>query len=192
MFTITKDAEKYVADLFNQQSGDELGLKIDIEKAGTPAATVNFNFCFPKDLAKSYQKFEYNGFNAYISETDFEHLEESSVALKDEGSGQKLTILAPNAKGEEPKSDSPLDEKIKYVIAAQVNPQLASHGGFVELVKITDEMDVILNFGGGCQGCSSVKVTLKQGVETQLKEIFPQIRAILDATDHSQTENAYM
>jgi Fe-S cluster biogenesis protein NfuA len=46
------------------------------------------------------------------------------------------------------------------------------------------------NFGGGCQGCSSVKVTLKNGVEAQLKSIYPEINNVLDVTDHSQKENA--
>ncbi len=192
MFNITDEAQHYVADLFAQQDEQDLGLKVDIEKAGTPAAAVTFNFCFAKDLGKTYSKFEYQGFNAFIDEANFDYLKDSKVALKDEGSGKKLTITAPNAKGEVPKDDAPLEEKIKYTIAAEVNPQLASHGGFVELIEITEAMDVVLNFGGGCQGCSSVKVTLKNGVETQLKGLFPQIRNVLDVTDHTQTENAYM
>ena len=192
MLNITDEAAVYVADLFAQQDEQDLGLKVDIEKAGTPAAAVTFNFCFSKDLGKTYQKFEYKGFHAFIDECNFDYLKDSEVALKEEGSTKKLTITAPNAKGEAPADDAPLDEKIKYTIAAEVNPQLASHGGFVELVEITDDMDVVLNFGGGCQGCSSVKVTLKNGVETQLKSIFPEIRHILDVTDHTQKENAYM
>jgi Fe/S biogenesis protein NfuA len=69
---------------------------------------------------------------------------------------------------------------------------LASHGGFVDLVEITPKKEVVLNFGGGCQGCSSVNLTLKDGVEKQLKDLYPEIVAILDATDHSNKENAYM
>ena len=192
MFNITDEAQDYVADLFAQQDEGDLGLKVDIEKAGTPAATVTFNFCFPKDLEGSYKKFEYKGFNSYIDESNFEYLEESEVSLKDDGSSKKLTITAPNAKGEEPGDDAPLAEKIKYVIAAEISPGLASHGGFVELVDITEDMNVILNFGGGCQGCSSVKLTLEQGVEAQLKAKFPEIKSVRDATDHTQTNNAYM
>ena len=192
MFDITDEALTYVAELFTQQGEEDLGLKVDIEKAGTPAAAVTFNFCYSKDLGKTYFKFEYEGFNAFIDESNFDYLKDSEVALKEEGSTKKLTITAPNAKGEAPKDDAPLAEKIKYTIAAEVNPQLASHGGFVELVEITDDMDVILNFGGGCQGCSSVKVTLKNGVESQLKAIYPQIKNILDVTDHTQKKNAYM
>ena len=192
MFTITDEAQVYVADLFAQQDEKDLGLRVDIEKAGTPAAAVTFNFCFPKELDKNYFEFGYEGFKAYIDEANFDFLKESEVALKDEGAGKKLTITAPNAKGKEPAEDAPLEEKIKYVIAAEISPGLASHGGFVELVEITKEMDVILNFGGGCQGCSSVKSTLEQGVERQLKARFPEIKSVKDMTDHSDTDNAYM
>lgn len=192
MFNITDEAEIYVADLFEQQGEEDLGLKVDIEKAGTPAASVTFNFCYSKDLGKNYQKFEYKGFMTFIDKTNFEYLKDSEVALKEEGATKKLTITAPNAKGQVPKEDAPLEQKIKYTIAAEVNPQLASHGGFVELVEITKDKNVILNFGGGCQGCSSVKITLKNGVEAQLKSIYPEINNVLDVTDHSQKENAYM
>jgi Fe/S biogenesis protein NfuA len=77
-------------------------------------------------------------------------------------------------------------------LAAEISPGLASHGGFVDLVEITEDKDVILNFGGGCQGCSSVKATLEQGVETQLRNLFPEIKSVRDVTDHTQKENAYM
>jgi Fe/S biogenesis protein NfuA len=192
MFEITDEAQVYVADLFAQQGEADLGLKVDIEKAGTPAAAVTFNFCYSKDLGKTYSEFEYKGFKAFIDEANFEYLKDSEVALKEEGSSKKLTITAPNAKGKAPEDGAPLEEKIKYTIAAEVNPQLASHGGFVDLVEITEDMNVILNFGGGCQGCSSVKVTLKNGVEAQLKSIYPEIKNILDVTDHTKKENAYM
>jgi Fe/S biogenesis protein NfuA len=192
MFNITDEAETYVADLFAQQDDQDLGLKVDIEKAGTPMATVTFNFCYPKDLDKNYEKFDFKGFSSYIDKNNFDYLEDSEVALKQDGSNKKLTITAPNAKGEAPKDDAPLEEKIIYTIVTEISPQLASHGGYVELVEITEEKDVILNFGGGCQGCSSVKLTLKNGVESQLKSIYPEIRAVLDVTDHSQKENAYM
>ncbi len=192
MFKIDTQAETYIADLFEQQEDKTLALKIDVTQAGTPMAAVGFNFCFPKDLASSYQKFEYQGFDAYIDEPNLPYLAESEVQLKQEGSQQKLTILAPNSKGEAPKDDAPLAERITYTLLADVSPQLAQHGGFVELVEITPDNSVVLNFGGGCQGCSSVKMTLKNGVEAQLRAKFPEIKAVLDVTDHTDTQNAYM
>jgi Fe/S biogenesis protein NfuA len=192
MFSNSDEAQVYVADLFAQQGEKELALKVDIEKAGTPVATVTFNFCYPKELDKTYQMFEYQGFNTYIDKSNFEYMKDSEVSLKDEGSSKKLTITAPNAKGEPPKEDAPLEDKIRYTIATEVSPQLASHGGYVELVEITKDKDVILNFGGGCQGCSSVKATLKNGVESQLKAKYPEIKSVQDVTDHTQKQNAYM
>lgn len=192
MFSITDEAEIYVSDLFEQQDEKNLGLKVDVEKAGTPLATVTFNFCFANELPSSYTEYPFSGFSAYIDDNNIEYLKDSKVALKEEGASKKLTIVAPNAKGEAPKGDAPLAEKILFTILTEINPNLASHGGFVDLVEITDNNEVVLNFGGGCQGCSSVKITLKNGVEAQLMDLYPEITAVHDVTDHSKKENAYM
>ena len=192
MFSITEEAEIYVADLFEKQDEKDLGLKVDVEKTGTPVATVTFNFCIKSDLPESYQEFPFVGFSAFIDESNNQYLSDSHVALKIDGTNKKLTITAPNAKGEAPKDDAPLEEKVLFTIVTEVNPSLASHGGFVDLVEITKKNEVVLNFGGGCQGCSSVNMTLKDGVEKQLKGLYPEISAVLDATDHSYKENAYM
>ena len=192
MFSITEEAEIYVADLFEQQDEKDLGLKVDVEKAGTPVATVTFNFCIKSDLPDTYNEFPFVGFSAFIDESNNQYLSDSHVALKIDGTNKKLTITAPNAKGEAPKDDAPLEEKVLFTIVTEVNPSLASHGGFVDLVEITKKNEVVLNFGGGCQGCSSVNMTLKDGVEKQLKGLYPEISAVLDATDHSYKENAYM
>ena len=192
MFSITEEAEIYVADLFEQQDEKDLGLKVDVEKPGTPVATVTFNFCIKSDLPETYQEFPFVGFSAFIDESNNQYLSDSHVALKIDGTNKKLTITAPNAKGEAPKDDAPLEEKVLFTIVTEVNPSLASLGGFVDLVEITKKNEVGLNFGGGCQGCSSVNMTLKDGVEKQLKGLYPEISAVLDATDHSYKENAYM
>ena len=192
MFSITEEAEIYVADLFEQQDEKDLGLKVDVEKPGTPVATVTFNFCIKSDLPETYQEFPFVGFSAFIDESNNQYLSDSHVALKIDGTNKKLTITAPNAKGEAPKDDAPLEEKVLFTIVTEVNPSLASHGGFVDLVEITKKNEVVLNFGGGCQGCSSVNMTLKDCVEKQLKGLYPEISAVLDATDHSYKENAYM
>ena len=69
--------------------------------------------------------------------------------------------------------DAPLIERVEYVIQTQINPQLASHGGKITLIEITDDGYAVLQFGGGCNGCSMVDVTLKDGVEKQLVALFP-------------------
>ena len=50
---------------------------------------------------------------------------------------------------------------------------------------------VYLQLGGGCQGCGMASVTLKQGIETALRESIPEITEVVDVTDHQGGENPY-
>jgi len=77
------------------------------------------------------------------------------------------------------------------VLYNEINPGLAAHGGVVSLVEVTTEGEAVLEFGGGCQGCSAVDLTLKGSVETTLLERVPELTGVKDMTDHSVTENAY-
>ena len=192
MFTISNEAEIYIADLFVEQGEKDLALKVEVEKSGTPVATVTFGFCRPKELHKKHKKFSYIGFDVYVSVSYIDYLKDADVALKTEGLTKKLTITALNAKVDAPKDDAPLLEKIQYTLITEISPRLASHGGFAELVEITKKKEVVLNFGGGCQGCSSVAITLKDGIERELMGLYPEITAILDVTDHTDKSNAYM
>ena len=105
--------------------------------------------------------------------------------------GGQLTIKAPNAKMPRVDEDSPLEDRINYVLYNEVNPALAAHGGEVSLVEITDDLYAVLQFGGGCQGCSAVDQTLKGGVEKTLLEQLPQLKGVRDMTDHSDKSQAY-
>lgn len=73
--------------------------------------------------------------------------------------------------------DAPMVERVEYLLQAQINPQLAGHGGRVSLMEITDEGYAILQFGGGCNGCSMIDVTLKDGIEKELLAAFPNSKA---------------
>jgi Fe/S biogenesis protein NfuA len=86
--------------------------------------------------------------------------------------------------------DDPLAAEIQALIDSQINPSVASHGGFVELLDVKDDT-VYVKMGGGCQGCGMASVTLKQGVEVLIKEQFPQISAVVDSTDHAGGSNPY-
>ena len=68
---------------------------------------------------------------------------------------------------------------------------MAAHGGHVTLEEIFEDSVAVLRFGGGCQGCGMVDVTLKDGVEKTLMSQIPQLTEVRDVTDHSIKENAY-
>ncbi|MEG0828106.1 MAG: NifU family protein, partial [Acinetobacter sp.] len=92
-------------------------------------------------------------------------------------------------------ADASIEERITYVLQSEINPGLAGHGGNCALVEIVEDeehgLTAVLKFGGGCQGCSSIDLTLKQGVETTLKQHVPELARVVDQTDHSNTEGAY-
>ena len=62
---------------------------------------------------------------------------------------------------------------------------------FLYYLQVNKSYYAVLKFGGGCQGCSAVDMTLKSGVEKTLKERIPELSAVRDKTDHSVRDNAY-
>jgi Fe-S cluster biogenesis protein NfuA len=81
-------------------------------------------------------------------------------------------------------------EIVKRLIDDEINPAVAAHGGFFTLLDVRDNR-VMVKLGGGCQGCGQVDVTLRQGVEQRLKEVLPEMIALIDVTDHAHGENPY-
>jgi NFU1 iron-sulfur cluster scaffold homolog, mitochondrial len=81
-------------------------------------------------------------------------------------------------------------EQVQQFLEAKINPMVASHGGFVELIDVQDN-NVYIRMGGGCQGCGAADVTLKMGIERMMKEDMPQIMDVLDTTDHASGRNPY-
>ena len=77
------------------------------------------------------------------------------------------------------------------MLYSEINPALASHGGEVSLHEVVNKNTAVLKFGGGCQGCGMVDVTLKAGVEKTLLEQVEGLVSVTDITDHSYKENAY-
>jgi len=81
-------------------------------------------------------------------------------------------------------------EKVQYLIDHDINPGVAAHAGFVELIDVKDN-NVYLRLGGGCQGCGAADFTLKQGIEAIIRREVPEIRQIIDITDHAAGMNPY-
>jgi NFU1 iron-sulfur cluster scaffold homolog, mitochondrial len=80
--------------------------------------------------------------------------------------------------------------RVQQVLDEMINPGVAAHGGFVELLDVQDD-NVFIRMGGGCQGCGAADVTLKMGVERLIRERVPQVREIFDTTDHASGMNPY-
>jgi Fe/S biogenesis protein NfuA len=83
-----------------------------------------------------------------------------------------------------------LKTKVQELIDNMINPAVAGHGGFVDLIDVKDNK-VYLQMGGGCQGCGAADVTLKSGIERLIKEELPEVEEVLDTTDHASGQNPY-
>lgn len=127
-----------------------------------------------------------------VDEKSAPFLEEASIDFVTDQLGSQLTLKAPNAKMRKVDDNAPLKERVEYMIQAEINPQLASHGGHIMLVEITEEGIAVLQFGGGCNGCSMVDVTLKDGIETQMLDRFAgELTGVRDVTEHQHGDHSY-
>jgi len=192
MITVTESAQVHLRELLDKQTGEMLGIRMFVNSPGTAKAETCIAYCRQEDLQEADDKLELMHLVAYIDERSIPFLEDALVDYSKDRMGGQLTIKAPNAKTPYIDESSPLEDRINYILYDEINPSLASHGGEVSLLEVTDSKVAILKFGGGCQGCSSVDVTLKHGVEKTLLERIPELTAISDETDHSDNSSAYM
>ena len=87
-------------------------------------------------------------------------------------------------------SEKQLFVEIQNILNDDLNPMVAAHGGFIEVVDVKED-DIYIHMGGGCQGCGMAAMTLRQGVETLIRQKIPRVRNIHDSTDHDAGENPY-
>lgn len=191
MITIEENARRYFRHLIEQQEMDAPGLRMSVAHGGTPAADCQLAFCEVGDQAPDDEALEFEGFTFFVDAESAPYLDEAVIDYREEGLGGELTIKAPNLKGREPGPNAPLEERVSWLLDAEITPMVAQHGGSVALVEVNDANEVVLQFGGGCHGCGMVDVTLKQGIERTLRERIPEIAGVRDATDHSTGTNPY-
>jgi Fe/S biogenesis protein NfuA len=191
MIEITPSAQQYFQRLIEQQDDPGLGLRIKVLAAGTPQADCDLQFWPLADQRADDQRVAFDGFELHVDPASVDWLQEAEIDFETEDAGGQLIIRAPRIKGQQPDGDQPLAERIAWVLDSEINPRLASHGGRVSLVEVTPELKAVLRFGGGCQGCGMVSVTLREGIEKTMAGHFPELTGILDATDHETGENPF-
>ncbi|MDG1202468.1 MAG: Fe-S biogenesis protein NfuA [SAR86 cluster bacterium] len=191
IINITKSAEEYLAKLVADKDDESIGIRIFISDPGTPKAETCLAYCKSNEADPSDELIQLDTLDAFIDKRSIPFLKDAEVNFDHDNFGGQLTIKAPNARFPNISADSPVEDRINYVIYNEINPMLESHGGEVSLVKFTELKEAVLQFGGGCQGCGMVDVTLKDGIEKTLIEQIPELKSVVDITDHSDSENAF-
>jgi Fe/S biogenesis protein NfuA len=191
MIEITESGQKYLSDLLAKQDCEGIAIRVFVLDGGTPKAETCIAFCRPGEEQDDDEVFQYDDLKIFVEAKSKVYLEEAVVDFSKDSMGGQLTIKAPNSRMPKISDDSSLQDKINYILYSEINPGLQSHGGHVTLEELTEDNVAVLQFGGGCQGCGMVDVTLKDGVEKTLLEQLPELAAVKDITDHSIQENAY-
>ncbi len=170
MIRISDAAQAHFAKLLaNQEEGTQI--RVFVINPGTPNAECGVSYCPPDAVEATDTALKFDLLTAYVDELSAPYLEDAEIDFVTDQLGSQLTLKAPNAKMRKVADDAPLMERVEYMLPSQINPQLAGHGGRVSLMEITEDGYAILQFGGGCNGCSMVDVTLKEGIEAAAKRI---------------------
>lgn len=197
IITITDTALGKLLELRAEESdADQLGLRLAI--ASGPGEDFRYDLSFDEYLKAAFtdEVRTHQGDQGTIKVIiPGDHVEMLRDATLDYTDTQGLVIRNPNRPQapdvEGLTNDDELSAEIEALVAAEVNPALAAHGGFVTYVGHDGEGTAYMTMGGGCHGCSMSKMTMLEGVQTMLAEALPAVQRVKDLTDHSTGENPY-
>ena len=193
IITITPEALAQLLEMRDEEAdAAELGLRLAI--ASEPGDEFRYDLSFEEFLKAAFtdEVRTHEGLKVIVPGPDVEML---TGATLDFTSTQGLVIRNPNRPAapvvEGLTSDDVLSAEVEAMISGEVNPALASHGGFVTYVGHDGEGTAYLTMGGGCHGCSMSKMTMLDGVQTMLVEAIEPIERVKDLTDHTTGENPF-
>ena len=185
MITVTEAARKKILELLAAEGREGLALRFAVDGRGPGGFQYRLGFVGPEERANVDAVVEAGGFQRLVDPQSAPNLTGTSIDYLETATESGFKIDNPNAVWSDPSALA-----VQKVLDEEINPAVASHGGFVTLLDVKDDV-VYIALGGGCQGCGMVDVTLKQGIEVRIREAVPAIREIVDTTDHAGGTNPY-
>ena len=186
LVTLTDLARGKVLELMRAEGQSDVALRFGVAGRGPGGFQYKLGFVSVGEQAADDTVVDAGeGLRVFIDAKSADTVKGTTIDFVDGPEGQGFRIDNPN-----PLWTDPLSQSIQKVFDDEINPQIAAHGGWVSLLEVKDDV-AFIQLGGGCQGCGMVDVTLKQGIEVVLKERVPQIREVVDTTDHAGGSNPY-
>ena len=185
LLTVTPDARQKIDGVRTFNEFPEAMLRVRVLAKDGPRFRYEIALEDPRERSAEDVLVELDGLQVAVDPASAADLAGATIDLDPAITGGGLRVDNPNEGWQDP-----VARAVQDVIDRQINPGVGSHGGMVTLVDVRDGT-AYLRFGGGCQGCAAVDVTLKQGVETAIRTAVPSISAIVDATDHEAGANPY-
>lgn len=185
MLNITIEAMDKILSLIEQENQPDLVLRVAINGRGPGGFQYDLKFIReaekqPDDLVQ-----DVGPFRVVIDAGSAENLQGATLDYVQNKFEGGFTIDNPNLGFSDPKA-----QQVHEVIETQINPAIAAHGGHVTLLDVQGDTAYVA-LGGGCQGCGMANVTLKQGIEVAIKQAVPEIKHVIDQTDHAAGTNPY-
>lgn len=133
-----------------------------------------------------------------VAASSVDSLRGATLDVGNTGGEQGLVMLNPNTPAAPRSAAPPVEadlsgpeaQRILEILEQEVNPQIAMHGGWADLVAFDDGVAYV-RMSGGCQGCGLARVTLSQGIAVAIQDAVPEVREVVDVTDHASGENPY-
>ena len=179
----------------NEDDGETLGLRVEVTGASGVDYTYDLSLESIAEKADDDHIHEKEGLTVIVPALSVSALTGATLGLPTNAGQGGLVIRNPNR-------PNPLGElgqleltgdsanKVRTLLAERINPALASHGGYAELVGVEDDR-AFVTMGGGCQGCAMSAATLREGISKAILEAVPEITEVVDTTDHDEGENPY-
>lgn len=185
MIIFTDAAQEKIAGLMSAEDKVGKALRLQIIGRGPGGFQYAFRIVPQEEKTEQDTVVETGAFRVFIDAKSAPDLEGATVDYLEDSFQRGFMIDNPN-----PVWKDPTAQAIQEILDTRVNPGMAGHGGFVSLLEFKDDTAYIA-FGGGCQGCGLVDVTLRQGVEVMLKEALPQVKKVVDTTNHDAGVNPF-
>ncbi len=185
MLEITDKAREMLHKFSEQSDNDLVALKVEIVGRGPKGFQYDLQLISKEDAMEDDIESEIGDLVVFVGARSAPYLEGTILDYKETLMGGGFSFENPN-----PLWIDDVSKAVAEVISNQVNPLVASHGGHVDLVGV-DGGNAMISFGGGCQGCGMVDVTLKEGIEVMITEEVPEITAVIDMTDHEAGTNPF-
>ena len=185
MINITDTAKDKILATMEAKDAKGTALRLAIVGRGPVGFLYSMGFVPIEEKGSEDVVGDFGELQVFIDPQSAPKLEGATVDYLEDNIQEGFMIDNPN-----PLWDDPLAQAVQEVLDSEINPGIAMHRGFVTLLDVKDGVAYI-TFGGGCQGCSMVDVTLKQGVEVKILETIPEIKQVLDTTDHAGGTNPY-
>jgi Fe/S biogenesis protein NfuA len=197
VLTVTEPAREKILELRAQEDEpDALGLRIEVTGVRGVEYTYDLMFDPVADADEAGGDLvERTGELPVIIPVDsLDALRGATLDLPSTGGAAGLVLRNPNRpdplSGAHLELSGTVEERVQQLLEQQINPGLASHGGYASLERVEGDK-VFVTMGGGCQGCAVSAMTLREGIAASIKDSIPEVAEVVDVTDHDLGENPY-